>query len=370
MHKVAKATWIKHLSSAQQCDWKTLFLKMMDIKETLLNKKLDRTFFEKCATSFHKQVLQSWTEYYGTKSSTNKEILNEYILYNKYIKMGRRTYSIDRFPNVFGYNVKIIDIVDENGHFLERSILNEKLGSNLSQMSYNSLISAIPKDWKAKIKEKPVILTDRLTDEIRVKCNNILLSLEKITAKKMYNEIIQELAKPPTAIEAWIEIYPFLETHDWKYTFNLPNIVAKETYLQSFQYKIITRTLNCNNNLYKWGIKASPTCIYCGHWDTIMHHLFECKESKIFWNHVQNWIFDKLKTMFRFTVCEIIFGIYESDDVTRVVNYIILYGKLYINKQRTNNKDLVLAEFIIKLKDKIKVLLTFDQASPLFKSLL
>ena len=65
MHKVAKATWIKHLSSAQQCDWKTLFLKMMDIKETLLNKKLDHTFFEKCATSFHKQVLQSCSEYYG-----------------------------------------------------------------------------------------------------------------------------------------------------------------------------------------------------------------------------------------------------------------------------------------------------------------
>ena len=48
MHTVAKATWIKRLSSVEQCHWKTLFLKMMGIKETLLNKKVDSSFFKKC----------------------------------------------------------------------------------------------------------------------------------------------------------------------------------------------------------------------------------------------------------------------------------------------------------------------------------
>ena len=81
MHKVAKAMWIKSLSSIDQCHWKTLFLKLLAMKETLLNKRLDNTFFQKCVTAFHKQVLESWTEIYCSKSFTYKEILNEYILY-------------------------------------------------------------------------------------------------------------------------------------------------------------------------------------------------------------------------------------------------------------------------------------------------
>ena len=40
MHMVAKATWIKHLSSVDQCYWKTLFLKVMSVKYSMLNKRL------------------------------------------------------------------------------------------------------------------------------------------------------------------------------------------------------------------------------------------------------------------------------------------------------------------------------------------
>ena len=64
MHKVAKAMWIKRLSSIDQCHWKALFLKLLAVNETLLNKRLDNTFFQKCVTAFHKQVLESWTEIY------------------------------------------------------------------------------------------------------------------------------------------------------------------------------------------------------------------------------------------------------------------------------------------------------------------
>ena len=57
---------------------------------------------------------------------------------------------MDRFPNNLSYNVIIIDILNDTGEFLKRTVLNEKLGSNMSQMTYNSVISAIPKEWKLK----------------------------------------------------------------------------------------------------------------------------------------------------------------------------------------------------------------------------
>ena len=119
MHKVAKAMWIKRLSSIDQCHWKTLFLKLLAMKETLVNKRLDNTFFQKCVTAFHKQVLESWTEIYCSKSFTFKEILNEYILYNKYITIAKGTISVERFPNNLGHNVKIIDMLDNSGDLLK-----------------------------------------------------------------------------------------------------------------------------------------------------------------------------------------------------------------------------------------------------------
>ena len=69
--------------------------------------------------------------------------------------------------------------------------------------------------------------------------------------------------------------------------------------------------------------------------DTITYHLFECEEVKSFWNHVQLCILEKIQLKLSFTICEIIFGFSHSDDLIKVVNYIILCGKSYISKQQS-----------------------------------
>ena len=96
--------------------------------------------------------------------------------------------------------------------------------------------------------------------------------------------------------------------------------------------------------------------------------MFECQVVKTFWNEVELWIYDRLGVLFNLTICEIIFGIRELDELIRLVNYIILYGKLYINKTLTP------AEFLSKLKDKIIINLTLlacDECTiPLLESLL
>ena len=58
-------------------------------------------------------------------------------------------------------------------------------------------------------------------------------------------------------------------------------------------------------------------------------------------------------------MCESVFGICDSDDFTRILNYIILFDKVYINKQWTN--DPKLTEFISKLQNKVEVILTLGQ---------
>ena len=77
------------------------------------------------------------------------------------------------------------------------------------------------------------------------------------------NNVVQEsnhykknpISKPPTSIETWINIFPLLETENWNSIVLRTIKITKETYLQSFQYKILNRILNCKDKLFKWKIK-------------------------------------------------------------------------------------------------------------------
>ena len=67
----------------------------------------------------------------------------------------------------------------------------------------------------------------------------------------------------PTAVSTWIDLFPFLEQVNWAHLFTYVNKVTSELYLQSFQYKVTNRTLNCNYNLFKWNILDHSICEYC-----------------------------------------------------------------------------------------------------------
>ena len=81
-------------------------------------------------------------------------------------------------------------------------------------------------------------------------------------------------------MEKWIESYPFLETLEWERFYILPFRLTTEPHLQSFQYKIMNRIINCRDKLFTWKISLDNKCEYCNNIDTLEHHLFYCIESK------------------------------------------------------------------------------------------
>ena len=104
----------------------------------------------------------------------------------------------------------------------------------------------------------------------------------KVYSKDVYWEIASAKVKEPTSINNWVDLFPFLESIDWKSVFTLACKICKEPYLQTFQYKVI---------------------------DTIEHHLYYCPISLKFWNEVSLWLYDITKVKLNLTICEIIFGI-------------------------------------------------------------
>ena len=89
---------------------------------------------------------------------------------------------------------------------MNKDILNLSLDTKLTQLSYNSITSAIPKEWRQKIKEIGTRPDNRSSDEIQIKVDNKLVPISNITSKKIYNELIRFRSKPPTSLKSWIEL--------------------------------------------------------------------------------------------------------------------------------------------------------------------
>ena len=77
---------------------------------------------------------------------TANDILNEKLLLNKNILIGNKTVQLD-----LGQHIIIKDILDSNYNFRTLTELRAK-GAKLTQLQYNSLVSAIPKTWITKLK--------------------------------------------------------------------------------------------------------------------------------------------------------------------------------------------------------------------------
>ena len=154
-----------------------------------------------------------------------------------------------------------------------------------------------------------------------------------MSTKQIYQQLLLKHISPPTAINKWIEIFPFMESIEWNKIFQLPYTITKETY-----YKILNRILNCYHKLFIWKIKDNNKCDYCDNIDTIEHLLFWCKRTQDFWQKTREWARNNLEASMQLTICEIIFGItITGNSSINTINFLIPTGKLFINKAQKNN---------------------------------
>ena len=93
--------------------------------------------------------------------------------------------------------------------------------------------------------------------------------VDSITTKNMNQKSVCSKITIPTAQETWIDIFPFIEDLECDKIYTLPYKISKEPFLQSIQYNILNRIVNCNERLFKWKITPSNICNYCEDIDTL-----------------------------------------------------------------------------------------------------
>jgi hypothetical protein len=251
------------------------------------------------------------------------------------------------------------NLIDENGDIQTKENLTHKFGLNCQQLQYQSIVTAIPTQWKSLIKQnKGAVCFDTTAIECAIKIKQTYANISEINTRDIYWHLLENKSKRPTSEVKWNEKLPFLiDENMWTIIYTNDQHVTCDTYVRNLQYKITHRILACNKNLQIWKIKQSNECDYCKEADTIEHFLVECTNTYTMWQHIFNWWASNMEAWFQVNTYEIIFGVPNefNEPIVNQINFIILSGKYYIYRNKKKNKPLHLYEFLLDCKNQMEI---------------
>ena len=222
------------------------------------------------------------------------------------------------------------------------------------------MINSIPEKWKLTIKQSSSDAKNFIIHGHHLIKGSRILILEKLTSKELYEILISSRTNKVTSV-MYFETKFNGNSLDWTKIFLLPRLATYNTYLRSFQYKILHNILFLNKKLYLSGKTKSPLCSYCNTNDETPIHLFcECNSTKSLWIQLNRPFHSDLKFP-ELTPKTAIVGVF-NDSVSNIhlVNHILLLFILYIyksrNKHRLNIHELLANILNIKKLEKVTAL--------------
>ena len=89
-----------------------------------------------------------------------------------------------------------------------------------------------------------------------------VITLDKLVSTGIYSVLISKAQNKPSSDVYFENLYNDYNI-DWTAIYMPPHLVTYNTYMRSFQYKILNNVLFLNKNLHTFGIKPSPLCSFC-----------------------------------------------------------------------------------------------------------
>ena len=218
--------------------------------------------------------------------------------------------------------------------------------------------------WLTQIKSTQQSFTPK-TGDIYININNKNLILNNLASKEFYWHIINSNKHIPSSIQKWSASYSTLTqdpNQEWKNLFNSVFKYSRETKLQSFQFKIMHRTIACRHWLSNIRIIDSNICLFCKNDpDTIQHFFLLCENVNFVWVAYNKWWYGLTKENI-IDIAEtnklqqnILLGFPDHSDKTLVLNFCILLAKYYIYTIKINKcNNFFLPDYLILLKSKLK----------------
>ena len=344
MINAIKLTWVKRILNKD--DDSVEAFACTDFKR-ILSHNVDSTFLVVQPKPFYKQILNVHNTFKNMCSNAN-EILNEKILMNKHILIEGQTV---KFKNLDSSTV-LNDLLNNKYTLKKREdLIRDNIV--LSQLEYNSLISAVPREWLNKLKNYTGLF-EKIPD-YSVKIDSKHRDLKSVKCKEFYHTFVKQKYTRAKSLYKWEELYYFAD-FDWQELFLIPYRYCRETSIQSLQFQIINRYFPSNSILNTWH-NTNETCNKCGGIDTIEHYFYHCDPIKKLWTDFMKWYKEVHNVTFTLGCLDVVFGIVNTNQnpVLTSLNYCILSGKAFIRKQNMQNANIALNAFLAELKRRLVI---------------
>ena len=344
-------SWVRRLVDESLAKWKTI--------PKILYKSDDLNFYFSCNNLpltenfqpiFYKNVQHYWSEMMQVHELSSSIIKNQVLWNNRYITIQNKCFYWKKWKEV-GI-IKVNDLM-ENSNFLSSNELSNKYNIQINFLEVLQIRQSLPYAWRNQMNLNEPF---EIYNEIIYFDNKHVRLLNKADAKKVYSFFVSQDSHVPTCIDKWKTVYPNIFEGNWKDYFKFSFRISRETILQSFQYRILHRTITCRKKLHEMRLIDTSICTVCPEVDTIQHFFYHCLYVKHFWESIFNWLNNLFEFNSNINEREIIFGIEVENDIMFVINYVILHGKFYIYRNRVNNvHTLSLNAFKAQLRYKLEI---------------
>ena len=229
-----------------------------------------------------------------------------------------------------------------------------KLNTILTNETYFQRLQlkhAIPHNWKTIIKQNPGNVSDLLIHDHHLFKGARILTFEKLSSKELYSILITKFTNKPSTNVYFEKIFPNMKL-DWRKIYILPRMTTVNTYLRSFQYKILNNILFLNKKLFVFRKKNTPLCSFCNKEEETPLHIFTECTYVIYLSQQLATFFKNNLILPALTPQTALLGLW-SDNANHdepIINHFLLIFKLYVYNSREKHR-LSIMDLLTNIKE-------------------
>ena len=269
--KALRLSWITRVIGEREGPWKSYLLFHL--------KKYGGVFLLKCnydvndlnlkLSGFYSEMLQWWVEVRNHFADIN---FSRYIIWNnKDIRIPYKPVFYKTYLERGTFSLKDLEFEKDNVHSFE---FQKSEGLNTNFLTWTALRSSIPKERLSSLPRAEF-------DPMVFKNNGKDFVVYSARCKQFYSVLISGKVKEPSSFKKMVADCDISTSVQDVY--KIPYTVASETYVWSFQFKILNRILFTKAKLFKIGLKKSGKCSFCNtHEEGLYYLFFNCSYAQEF----------------------------------------------------------------------------------------
>jgi hypothetical protein len=357
--KSVKIKWLHAICDTEtKCAWKkyvgTYFKD--EINQILFHNKSGKDYPD-IKDEFYNEIFRIWAEVHYKIPSNGEEVCRQLICNNSLIRIEGKPITQNLWKHK---EINFLqNIVNKNGVIDSKENIERKYHVLIDHMLYNSIISAIPQEWKRLMKADTNVNNYFVFTDYHITIQGIEKKLIETDTKEAYWHLMKKVTSRATSEVKWEEDAGIMyDEEQWEQVYTYPYNLTKDVRILSFQYKITHRILACKRNLMTWKITNDNLCDVCEkEIDGIEHHLVACTELLKFWDSLFNWWKSVAKMSFPIDTYDIILGIPNpnNDLIITHMNYIILHAMYFIYRRKLKKNTPELYEFLVDIKKTLEI---------------